>query len=65
MPDKFVRISDEEAAQMLEQIASEDIRKEGATVAILIRREFDRRHPKMSIAHISNEPQPEATERVA
>jgi hypothetical protein len=43
MPDKFVRLSDEAAAAMLEQMAREDLRKEGAMVAWLIRKEFTRR----------------------
>lgn len=45
MPDKFIRLSDEEAAEMLEKMAAEDIRKDGAMVVWLIRKEFARRHP--------------------
>jgi hypothetical protein len=44
MPDKFIRLSDEIAIEQLTKMAHEDIRKDGAMVAWLIRQEYSRRY---------------------
>lgn len=51
--DKFVRFDNEEAAKKLEELAKQDLRSEGNTVAVLILQEYARRFSQPSIFTIA------------